>query len=196
MTVLACRRGEIRTVQPSVHVHQPVKEVLPGIENKDGDEELQRRHQDVVDGLCCHHLPLRKPRGDRLAAQEGIMTTSESAREKRMRRRHVLGNGRGVEAHDAQQSGHNTLSEADTRGPDGDVVISLSNVLWGVRQLQDGARGDLDNLLDNDISGDLISRGVVPLADLLGSMKSVLRKQVERVNDVEEQRHDPVHGDW
>ena len=177
-------------------MHQAVKEVLPGIENKDGDEELQRRHQDVVDGLCCHHLPLRKRRGDRLAAQEGVMAAGESARQERMRRRHVLGNSRGVEAHDAQQSGHDTLSEADARSPDGDVVVGLANVLWGIRQLQDGARGDLDNLLEDDISGDFISRGVVALGDLLGRVKSVLGEQVERVNDVEEQRHDPVHGDW
>ena len=183
------------TVQPSVHVHESVQKVLPSVENENSHKELHRRNKHVVDDLGRHHFPAGKDGRRGLGAEERIVASSNGAGKHGMRGRHALGNGRGVETKNAKEARQHALGETDPRRPDSNVIFTLAYVLGRVGQLQDGTRGDLDYLLDDDVAGDLVARGVVAAQDFLGRVQAVLRKEIERINEMENGRHGPVDGD-
>ena len=71
-------------VEPLVHVHGSVPEVLPCVDDKDGKGELQGRNTDPVDGLCECKLPRSKCR-DKVARSslliEVVDATLQDSRE-------------------------------------------------------------------------------------------------------------------
>lgn len=170
------------TVQPSVHMHKSMQKVLPSVENENGDKELHGRDKHMVDDLGSHHFPAGKNGRRRLGAEERIVASSNGAGKHGMRRRHALGNGRGIESKNAKEARQQALGETDSCRPDSNVIFTLANELGRVGQLQDSTRGDLDYLLDDDVAGDLVACGVVAAQDFLGGMQAVLRKEIEGIN--------------
>lgn len=188
-----CERIQL-TIQPFVDVHKTVQEVLPGIENKDSDEELHARGDDMVDGLGEHHFPCDKS-GLSSVRGEGVVSSGNGTSQHWMRIGEVLGDGGGVEAEGSEENGQGALGETDAGGPDGDVVLSLARHLGRLGQRQDSAGGDLDDLLHNDIASDLVARGTIALSDFFRSVEAILREEVVDVNEVEGQGEDPVDDD-
>ena len=188
-----------RTVHPLVDVHGAVPKVLPGVEEAHGQPELEAGDQQPVDGLGDHQLPGGKGRdgGARDVAEDGggeerIVPAGQGAGQERVGGSHVLGDGGGVESERSEDGGEGALGEADTGGPDGDVIVLGAGHLARLGETQKGRRRDLDDLLDHDVPGDLVARRQVALADLLGGVQAVLREEVVDVDDVEGRRHEPV----
>lgn len=44
-------------VKKLVHVHTPVQKVLPGIDDENGNDELDERNHDPINGRCHKLLP-------------------------------------------------------------------------------------------------------------------------------------------
>lgn len=103
-----------------------------------------------------------------------------------MRCRHALGDGGGIDTEKTQKSRQGSLGKSKSSSPDGNVIICLSNHLGRLGQGQDSTRGNLNNLLDNDVARHLIAGGVVAAQDLFGGVKAVLGKEIEDINNVEE----------
>lgn len=185
-------------VEPAVDMHQSVKEVLPGVENEDGNKVLQGRNEDVVDGLCKGKFPGSKGRGGAAGGgfRDGIVASSQSSGKERIGSRHALGDGGGIESDKTEETGQRTLGKADASCPDGNVVVSLANHLLGLSDGQCVACCNLDDLLDDDIAGNFVACRVVALGDFFGRVKTELRKEVEHVDGVEEERRRPVDGNW
>lgn len=156
-----------------------MEKVLPGVENEDGASKLDARNEDMVDKFGRRKFPSGK--GWRLGIRS-VVTAGQRTGKKRVGWSHVLGNRGGVDAHDAQQGGQGALHQADARGPDGNVVVGTAGHLGRVKKLEHSAGRDLDDLLNEDIAGDLVSRCVVALEDLLGRVEAILRKEVEDVD--------------
>lgn len=177
-------------------MHQSVKKVLPGVENGDGNKVLQGGNEDVVDGLCQSKFPRSKGRAGAAGGgfRDGIVASSQSTSKERIGSRHALGDGGGIESNKAEQTWQRTLGEADASGPDSNIVISLANHLLRLSDSQSIARGHLDNLLDDDIAGDFVACRAVARGDFFRRMKTKLRKEVEHVDGVEEERRRPVDG--
>lgn len=175
-------------------MHQSVKEVLPGVENEDGNKVLQSWNEHVVDGLCNSKFPRSKGRGAGGGFRDGIVASSQSTSKERIGSRHALGDGRGIEPDKAEQTGQRTLGEADASGPDGNVIVGLANHLLGLGDGQSIARRDLDDLLDDDIAEDFEACRVVARGDFLGRVQAELGEEVEHVDAVEEERRRPVDG--
>lgn len=110
------------------------------------------------------------------------MAARQRAREQRMRGRHVLGDGGGVQAQHAQHGGQHALRQADARGPDGDVVVLHAGHLGGLGQAQHSGGDHLDDLLEDDVAGDLPARGEVALGDLVGGVEAVLGEDIVDVD--------------
>lgn len=180
-----------------------MEKVLPRVEDKDGHEKLQRGHEDMVDDFGERHLPAGK-HGNSSAAraaaaalglEKRVVTARDRAGEQGMCLGHVLRNGRGVEPDEPEQAGDGALGQSQARRPDGNVVLVLADVLGRVGELEDGTGGDLDDLLDDDVAGDLVARGVVAAGDFLRGVQSVLGEEVEGVDEVKGERHGPVDED-
>lgn len=180
-------------------MHETVEEVLPRVEEEDGDKELEGRDGHVVEEAGDGHLPGSKGGDDDVGCagggEEGIVASGESSSEEGVRGGEVLGDGRGVEAEQAEEAREGALQQAQAGGPNGDVVVVLARHLRGLSQGEKGAGGNLDDLLNNDVAGDVVSRDMVALCDFLGGVQSVLGEEVEGVDDVEEDGDDPVDGD-
>lgn len=182
------------TVQPAVDMHQSVEEVLPSVENEDGNKVLQGWNEHVVDDLCNSKLPRSKGRGAAGGFRDGIVASSQSTSKERIGSRHALGDGRGIESDKTEQTGQPTLGKADASGPDSNIVVGLANHLLGLGDGQSVARRDLDDLLDDDIAEDFVACRVVARGDFLWSVQAELREEVEHVDGVEEERRRPVDG--
>ncbi len=120
------------------------------------------------------------------------MAAGEGAGQQRVGRGHVLGDGGGVEPEGAEDGGHGALGQADAGGPDGDVIALHAGGLAVLSQGEEGRGGDLDDLLDEHVAGDLVARHEVALGDLLGGVQAVLGEQVVDVDHVERHGHEPV----
>lgn len=183
------------TVQPLVDVHQTVEEVLPGVDDGDGDKELDGGNEEVIDDLGHVHLPGSKGRLVGGCDERGVVATSESAGQQRVRFEETLGDGGSVEAKDSQKGREDSLRNADASGPDSDVVVGLADHLGRLGHCEDGAGDDLDDLLEDDVAGDLVPGNMVALGDLLGGVQPVLGEVVTDVDGVEGQGQRPVDGD-
>lgn len=178
-----------------------MQEVLPGIQDADGNGELEGGNDNVVDGLGHHDLPSSKGRnqgtvgGVKAGAKEGIVSTSKSTGQEGVGHGHILRDGGRIDAEEAEDGGDGSLCEADARRPNGDVVVLVAGHLRRIGVAQDDGHADLDDLLNDDIAEHFEARGSVALRNLGGCMQSVLREQVVHVDDVEYHGHDPVGDD-
>lgn len=174
-----------------------MKEVLPSIKDEDSNKVLQGGNEDMVDGLCKSHLPSSECRGSigRASRRYGIVATSQDTGKQGIRRRHALGDGGRVETDKAEQTGQGALGKADASGPDSNVVVLLANHLLRLSDCKRISGRDLDDLLDDDIAGNLVASRVVSLGDFFRGMEAVLREEIQHVDTVEEERHDPVDDD-
>lgn len=184
-------------------MHGPVQEVLPGVHDNDGPDELQSRDEVPIDEAGHGQLPARKGGCDHLRAgveddrlrQGRVSTTSQGSRQHRMPGGQILRQPDRVDAHQGQQAGEGPLGDADAPGPDGDIVLLLANVLRGVEIRNDEAGDGLDDLLQNDVPDDVPAGDVVPLEELRGRVQAVLGEVVVDIDVVEGQGHGPVGDD-
>ena len=174
-------------------MHQAVEEILPCVEDEDGEEELKARDEDVVDELGAGQFPGGESGNLGLGGEEGIVSSCQGASEKRMRGSHILGEGSGIDTEEAQQTWQGTLDEAQARSPDGDVVVGLARHLWGLGEGEQSARDDLDDLMNNDIAGDLVAGDMIPAQNLVGCVETVLGEEIKDVDNVEDHGHNPVY---
>lgn len=147
-------------VEPLVHVHGSVPEVLPCVDNEDGKRELQGRDTEPVDGLCKCKLPRGKGRDE--IARGGLLveivaTTLQGGREDGVANGLLGCNGASVETSKCEHRRDCSLSDADPLSPYSNIVVVLTD---GSLRLNDGygkTNGRLDDLLDDDIAEDVPS---------------------------------------
>ena len=192
--------GCSRTVQPPVHMHSTVKEVLPGIQEDNGDDELYGGDDNMIDGLGNEEFPRGKGRDNtpvgsgESGGEEWVVATGQGTGKQRVGHGHVLGNGGGIETKKAKNGGQCPLRQSNSGGPDGDIIVLPTNHLGRVEEVQDIRHASLDNLLQDDIAEDFVAGCTVARGDLGWGVESVLRPEIVDVDDVEEGRHEPVCG--
>lgn len=156
------------TVQPLVDMHQSVEEVLPSIDDSSTNKVLNSRDQEVVDGLGQCHLPRGESRFIVCAHQRWVVTASNSPGQQGMSVKETLGDCCSVEADEAEHSGKSSLRDTDASSPNSDVIFTLSNHLRRLGQGEKSAGDDLDDLLQDNIAGDLKAGDVVAFGDFFG----------------------------
>lgn len=144
-------------VEPTVHVHQAMQEVLPGVENEDGDEELQSGDENVVDEAGDGQFPGGENGHVGVGLEEGIVAAGDGTSEQGVSGGHVLRDGGGVETNEGEHARDGALGETHASGPDGNVIAVLANVLGRIGELEEGAGDNLDELLNDDVAGDLVA---------------------------------------
>ena len=190
------------TVHPLVGVHPAVHEILPGVENRDGNEKLDAGDHQPVHDLCQKELPRRESRDHNSASpgqlrrQERIVSPGQSSGQQRVLRRNILGQTRSVQPKNPQQGGQRPLRKPDARSPDCNVVVLLARHLLRVDDGEQRRKCHLYHLLNDDVARYLVARDVVAAANLLRCVQSVLRPNVVRVDKVKEERQQPVDEDW
>lgn len=195
--------GKRLTVEPSVQMHGPVQEVLPGVYDDDGPDELQSRDEVPVDETGHGQLPAREGGCDHLRAgveddrfrQGRVFTTGKGSREHRMSGQ-ILRQTNRIDAYQSQQAWKGQLGDTDAPGPDSHVVLLLTNVLGSIEIRHDQTSEGLDHLLQNDIPDDVPAGDMVPLEELRGRVQTVLREVVIDIDEVEDHGHGPVGDDW
>lgn len=147
-------------VEPLVHVHGSVQEVLPCVDNEDSEGELQGGDSNPVDGLCKCELP-RSKRRDKVTCGgllvEIVATALQGSRESWMGNG-VLGcNGASVETSKGEHSGDCSLSDANPLSPGSDIVIVLANGGLGFNDCYGKTNGCLNDLLNYYVAEDIPS---------------------------------------
>ena len=110
-------------------MHGTVPEILPCVQEADGDPDLEGWDDDPVNCFRHHDLPHGKRRdlgsadAIKLGGQERIMPTGQSASQQRVGGGHVLGDRCRIESEHAEDRGECPLRDADARRPYTHVVI-------------------------------------------------------------------------
>lgn len=147
-------------VEPLVHVHGSVPEVLPCVDNKDGECELHGGNEHPVDGLGKCELPRSKGWDDVTRSsllEEVVATTFQGGREDGVCNGLLAGHGVGVETGKCEKVGDGTLGETDSLSPDSDIVVVLAHGGLGLKDCDGKTNSRLDDLLDDDVAEDVPS---------------------------------------
>lgn len=176
-------------------MHQPVKEILPGIKHADGNDELQTRYGNMVHELGHDQLPMGEDWVRRVNGQERIVAACESTGEERVRVNHAFRDGSGIQAEETEKARQSTLRQTNSSSPHGNIVIGLAAHLLWLRNGKDVTSDDLENLLYDDIARDLVATDMIAARNLLRRVQAVLGEEVVNVDEVEEEGHSPVDDD-
>ena len=79
-----------------------MKEILPCIEDEDGEKELEGRNEDIVDEFGAGQFP--RSEGGRLgvSGEEGIVPSGQGAGDEGVRGSHIFGESGGIDTKKAQ----------------------------------------------------------------------------------------------
>jgi hypothetical protein len=120
----AVRVGYVETVMPSVesgveplvHVHGAVEEVLPSVDDQDSDHKLQCWDTEVINHLGRSDLPISEGGRNCLFASEHhslrelrVYATSQRARQHRMLSADVLSNANCIDSNKSKHAGDRPL---------------------------------------------------------------------------------------
>lgn len=163
-----------------------MEKVLPCVEDRNSDEELKPRNNELVHNLGREELPRRKASSFGLGRDERrVVSACQCTGEEWMRAQHILRDGRSVQPKQPQERGQTALGEANARRPHGNVVALLARQGSRLDRSEEACETNLDDLLDDDFAQDLEAGDVVAARDLLWGVEAVLREDVEDVDDVE-----------
>lgn len=158
------------TIKPLIDVHCAVKKILPCVDNCNCDEELNSRHDVVINRLRDHKLPASKcwyfsatSRDVNSGRQPRISSSGKRTSKQWVCFGNVLRNCRGIETDKAKHMRQHSLCNANARRPDGNIIILLSCHLLRLSQAQYSSNNSLNHLLNDDVPRNFGPRYMVAL---------------------------------
>lgn len=171
----------ILTVEPLVHVHCAMEEVLPGVHEEDGKEKLNRRNEVPVYRTRCEELPARK-RGcnerlarliERLLCDLRVLSSCDCCCKGR-KRRELARQACSIDTDEHEQLWNCALCHAYPTSPDCNLVVLPASVFGFIEIGHEQTKGGLDDVLQDDVADDLPAGDMISFEEFLWRVQAIL----------------------